>query len=355
MDLQGDGFLARAALADHQDAGIGIGRDKIDPLPKLFHLNAVADQLTIPVAAIVAHDPLGIRTPRLLADALGKIPHRHCERFLVPIVAISIHRRADQLMERLPGESIYGGKTPAQRGAEKLVEEFRTLNDAATRREEWMAVQAIMTGAIPIVGIGVNETINFGLTNVKTLTGNNRWGQSAAKVLDNLDDWAREVLVSGFANVDMCIMGKTALRLFLADESVQKALDNRRVEMGLINPRDLPNGVRYIGHLNKPNVDIYEYAEVYLDDWTDPANPATNPLVPDNKIVLISSRADYMLGFGACTYIDDATQQWVTVESDRVLRSYIEHRPDRRMLELQAHPLPVPDKADSWLVATVCA
>ena len=26
----------------------------------------------------------------------------------------------------------------------------------------------------------------------------------------------------------------------------------------------------------------------------------------------------------------------------------------RRMVELQAHPLPIPDKVDSWLVATVC-
>ena len=27
---------------------------------------------------------------------------------------------------------------------------------------------------------------------------------------------------------------------------------------------------------------------------------------------------------------------------------------DRRMVELQAHPLPIPDKVDSWLVAEVC-
>ena len=32
----------------------------------------------------------------------------------------------------------------------------------------------------------------------------------------------------------------------------------------------------------------------------------------------------------------------------------ISYIPDRRMVELQAHPLPIPDKVDSWLVATVC-
>lgn len=262
---------------------------------------------------------------------------------------------ADQLLQRLPGEDLYSGITPADRAIEKLTDEYNRLNDAATRREEWMAVQAIVTGQIPVVGPGVNETISFGLTNIKTLTGTARWGQSAAKPLADLEGWVHEVLVNGFENVDMCIMGKTALDNFLGDAEVQKMLDNRRVEMGLIHPRDLPNGVQYVGHLNRPNIDIYTYAEVYLDDWTDPSNPATSPLMPDNKIVLISSTPGFMMAYGLCTYIDDASRQWKTAQTSRLLRDYIEHHPDRHMLELQTHPLPIPDKADSWLVATVCA
>lgn len=260
---------------------------------------------------------------------------------------------AEKLMTRLPGEDLYSGMTPMQRAAQKLTEEYIRLNDATTRREEWMAVQAIVNGAIPVVGEGVNETISFGFTNTATLTGNNKWGGSTAKVLDNLDDWSDQVLTNGFANVDMAIMGKSALRAFLADEGVQKQLDNRRIEMGLIDPRDLPNGVRYIGHLKKPSLDIYEYAEVYYDDWTTPGTPQTLPLVPTNKVILISSNPGYVMAYGLCTYIDDETKQWTTAQTSRVLRSYIEHHPDRRILELQAHPLPIPDKVDSWFVATV--
>lgn len=277
------------------------------------------------------------------------------ESYAPPLVNPYDVTTADQLMDRLPGEDIYSGMTPAQRAADKLIEEYNRLNDAATRREEWMAVQAIVNGQIPVVGPGVNETISFGLTNTVTLTGNYRWGQSSAAILDNLEDWSDKTLVNGFANVDMAIMGKKAARLFLADANVQKLLDNRRVEMGLVSPRDLPNGVKYIGHLNKPSIDIYTYSEVYLDDWTDPDNPATNPLMPENKVVLISSNPGYMMAYGLCTYIDDKTGQWVTAQTDRLLRSYVAHHPDRREIELQAHPLPIPDKVDSWLVATVCA
>lgn len=275
------------------------------------------------------------------------------ESYKPPLVNPYDVTTADQLMSRLPGEDLYSGMTPAQRAAQKLTEEYNRLNDATTRREEWMAVQAILTGQIPVVGKGVNETIDFGFTNTKTLTGTARWGQSGAKILDDLDDWVEETLTNGFANVDMAILGKSAARALLADEKVQKVLDNRRIEMGLIQPRELPNGVRYIGHLNKPDLDLYEYTEVYYDDWTNPNAPETKALIPANKVVLINSNPGYMMAYGACTYIDDASQQWITAQTSRILRSYAEHHPDRRMIELQAHPLPIPDKADSWLVATV--
>ena len=150
------------------------------------------------------------------------------------------------------------------------------------------------------------------------------------------------------------ILGKTAVRAFLNDSEIQKLLDNRRYNLGEINPRDLPNGVKYYGHLYSPNIDIYSYGEVFLDDWTDPKNPELKPLVPDNKAILISGNVNFMRAYGACTYIDDTSGQWVTAQSARILRSYIEHHPDRRMLELQAHPLPIPDKVDSWMVVDVC-
>lgn len=260
---------------------------------------------------------------------------------------------ADKLLKRLPGENIYSGRTPAQRAAEKLMEEYNRLNDAATRREEWMAVQSIVNGYIPIVGKGVNEVVDFGFTNKESLSGTAQWGKSAAKPLDNLEKWVDDVQTNGFSNVDMAIFGKNAVKAFLEDEKVQKMLDNRRVELGIISPRDLPGGVRYYGHLNAPDLDLYVYNEKYLDDWTNPEAPAVKPLIPDNAVILISSAANYMRAYGLCTYIDDATKEWVTEETTRVLRSYIEHKPDRRNLELQTHPLTIPDKPNSWFSATV--
>ena len=146
------------------------------------------------------------------------------ESYKPPLVNPCDITTADRYMTRMPGEDLYSGETPAQRSAQQLMEEYSRLNDATTRREEWMAVQAIVTGQVPVVGEGVNEIIDFGFTNTETLTGTAQWGKSAAKISDNLEDWADKVLTNGFANVDMAIMGKTALRNFLADEKISKML-----------------------------------------------------------------------------------------------------------------------------------
>ena len=245
------------------------------------------------------------------------------ESYAAPLINPYDVTTAERFMTRLPGEDLYSGMTPAQRAARQLVDEYMRLNDAATRREEWMAAQAITTGRIPVKGKGVDEVIDFGFTNKKTLTGTAQWGKSAAKIRDNLSAWVDEVSVHGFSNVDMAILGKNALQAFLADESIYKALDNRRMILGEIAPRNLPNGVRYIGWLAEPGLDLYTYNEVYLDDWTDPENPVTKPLMPENKVILAPSNPGFMRAYGACSYIEDSSKEWVTSQTARLLRCYV--------------------------------
>lgn len=99
------------------------------------------------------------------------------ESYKPPLVNPCDITTADRYMTRMPGEDLYSGETPAQRSAQQLMEEYSRLNDATTRREEWMAVQAIVTGQVPVVGEGVNEIIDFGFTNTETLTGTAQWGK----------------------------------------------------------------------------------------------------------------------------------------------------------------------------------
>lgn len=202
--------------------------------------------------------------PRIGGEVLKSDGYK-TESYKPPLVNPYDETTADRYMTRMPGEDLYSGMTPAQRAAKKLMGEYASLNDATTRREEWMAVQAIVTGQIPIVGKGVNEIIDFGFTNTETLTSTAQWGKSAAKISDNLEDWADKVLTNGFANVDMAIMGKTALRNFLADEKISKMLDNRRVEI----QQGMMNGSYVLGPYRKLWVYVPKKRLVMALDYPD--------------------------------------------------------------------------------------
>jgi len=260
----------------------------------------------------------------------------------------------DDLLTRSAGENPYSGRTPAERAVEKLGEDFRELTEMIVRREEWMAATAIYTGQIPIIGDGLNEVIDFGFTNTETIvTDAMKWSAATADPLADLERWRKQVQKEGFVNCNVCIMASDVSAAFIANEKVQKALDTKAYDLAVIKPRELPNGVTYIGTINKLGLDIYEYNEWYLDDWTDPAAPEQKPLVPDGTLALLSTTADYSIYYGAITMLADNGVNFVTVEGDKVPQTWVERRPDRRFLQLNSAPLTVPHEVNSWFVAHV--
>ncbi len=140
---------------------------------------------------------------------------------------------------------------------------------------------------------------------------------------------------------------------FVNHEKVQKLLDIKAYDLAVIAPRDLPNGVKYLGTIHKLGLNIYQYNEWYLDNWTAPATPEEKPIIPNGTVVLISTGAQYTMYYGAVTLTDDRTKQFYTVEGNRVPRTWTENDPDVRFLQLISYPLPVPHEVDSWFVATV--
>lgn len=126
-----------------------------------------------------------------------------------------------------------------------------------------------------------------------------------------------------------------------------------KYDLAVIKPRELPNGLTYIGTIHKLGLDLYQYNEWYLDNWTNPNAPAQKPLVPDGTLALLSTEAEYSIYYGAITMIPEEGKTFVTVEGDRVPQTWVERRPDRRFLQVNSKPLTVPHEVNSWYVAKV--
>lgn len=273
--------------------------------------------------------------------------------FTPPVVAPDKVTTAFDLAKRAAGENIYSGKTPQQRAGEKLVRDLRELDDMITRREESMCAQALFSGKIEVIGEGVDSVIDFGFSNKETLSGTNKWNGTAADIYGDLKRWIRQVQIKGMLNPDMVIMSSDVVDVFIKDESIQKLLNIRNLNIGEVRTaRELANGVSYVGTLTGLGVDIYEYNEYYLDDFTDKENPVTKPMVPEGTVTLLSSGANYTMGYGAITLIEESGN-FVTYEAERVPDQWIEKRPDRQFLALHSRPLPIPREVDSWFVAKV--
>lgn len=271
-----------------------------------------------------------------------------------PLIAPDKVTTVDDLLKRAAGENSFSGRTPAERAVVKMAADFHELDEMITRREEWMCAQVIFTGSIPIIGEGIEETISFDFTNNEIITtAAKKWSNDASDPIADLKRWRKQVQKNGFVNCDICVMADDVAEAFTRHAKVQKLLDTKGYDLATIKPRELPNGVTYVGTIHGEGLDIYTYSEWFLDDWTDPAAPEQKPLVPDGTLALLSTAAEYSMYYGATTLIDKKTEEFYTVEGARVPDSWAERKPARRFLQLNSNPLPVPHEVDSWFVAKV--
>lgn len=271
-----------------------------------------------------------------------------------PLVAPDKITTVDDLLKRRPGESLVSGRSPAERAVLKMSDDFRELRDMISRREELMCVQSIFTGKIPIIGEGLNEVIDFGFTNTEVISAaTKKWSNAGSDPIGDLKRWHKQVQKTGFTNCNACVMADDVATAFVGHEKVQKVLDVRNYNLAVIQPRQLPNGVTYVGTIHELGMDIYTYNEWYLDDWTDPETPEEKPLVPNGMLAMLSTNANYSMYYGAITLIDEGTKEFKTVEGKYVPDTWVKRKPARRFLQLQSAPLSVPHDVDSWFTAKV--
>ena len=278
------------------------------------------------------------------------------ETYTPPFIAPDKVTTIDDILDRQPGESLYSGRTPAQRAVIQMSEDFTDLREMILRREEWMCAQAMLTGKIVVLGEGVKDTIDFRFTNLIDISkdAKRKWkGGTVQNKYADLKAWHEKVQKEGFTNCNVCIMASDVVTEFLMDEQIRKLLDVKNYALAVIKPTQKENNVTYIGTIHELGLDLYQYNEWYVDDWTDPATPVELPMVPAGTLMMASTHAKYSMYYGAISILNQKTEKWETVAGKYVPDTFIKKRPDRRFLSLQSAPVPVPHEVDSWITVKV--
>lgn len=268
-----------------------------------------------------------------------------------PLVAPDMITTAEGMLKRAAGENIYNAQSPDQRAAAQLGKDLVEMDDIITRREELMARDALLDGKLYVSmddasGASYSATIDFGrnANNSITLSGTDLWDNASSDPLSKMRSWRRQIAQNTGTNANLCIMGSSAADAFLNNATLLKQLNLLKVDRGLVNPDELPEGVSFLGTV--AGVDFYEYNEWYLD----PADDTEKPMIPVKQILLGSrgARTDTLYG---C--ICDPVRGSYALE--RVPFSWTENKPSQRFVSIQSRPMLVPTQVDAFIKVSVLA
>ncbi|ABM28085.1 major capsid protein [Nitratidesulfovibrio vulgaris] len=246
-------------------------------------------------------------------------------------------RAADLLKAPQLGRDPYNPGAPRDRILEAVTRELDDLKDRITKSLEWMAAQA-MQGGIVISQDNIQRQIDFLIpaSNKVTLTGTDRWTESASDPSGDFEEWNALVQESGFpANV--CVMGDKAWTAFRKNPAIKEELDNKRIELGQLGP----NVQRmYKGRVN--GIDIYHCGTTY----TDGAGVSQKLLAP-NKVLFTSTELPTSLDFGLPADLE------CSGPVDIFSKSKMEDDPSGLFLLAESRPMPWPKIPNGIVIATV--
>ena len=258
----------------------------------------------------------------------------------------------ETLEKRLAGEALYSGKTPAQRASELLIRDLRELKDFIDRRKEWIISKVLTSGKF-VANVYTDadsyyeEEFDYGHTLQENIT--KKWTADNAETstpIDDLQAMAERVAAGCGKYPTIVVMGAEALKGFLASKQVKDYFDNRNYNFGSLAPSITSTQVQYIGRLFRPNVEIYTYAEGYIDEKTG----ELNKFIPDNKVI-IACKELFSMKYGAVTqlengefntYMGELVPKYDAIDSENVTT-----------LTLTSRPVPVAFDVDAWGILTV--
>ena len=261
--------------------------------------------------------------------------------YVAPIRAIT----NDTLAQKLLGEQPYNsGITPEDRAAEIAANDIKELQDTIWRREEYMCARVKQDGKLLIKGRGVNEVVDYGFTNIRTVAANERWTEDF-DIMGQLAEVCQELARAGVV-AGMVILGVDAASALYKNKKFLKLLDNRRIEIGELKPSGLEDGVSYIGRLIVPGaaLELVMYSEWYRDDERNLA-----PLVDPETVIIQAFNEKNTMLYGAVTLVNKGGE-FETHMEPYTPRTWWTENPSQKFISIVSRPLPMPHDIKSWYV-----
>ena len=263
---------------------------------------------------------------------------------------------ADDLKKRGFGEALYTQLTPEQRQQTLILKDADELGEFIARREEAMAAETMLTNGCIMKHIAddADESDEMEIrfysegSNPATYAPTTKWDAAGAKILADLGVMARMLTSKGLRATDL-ICSPDVADTIVNNEAIQKLLDNKRYELGMVEPEVLPAGAAVMARLNVNGriISVISYDETYTDDAGK-----DQLYIPSGKCILTAPACGRTL-YGAVTQVEQADGEFHTYAGRRVPKYLSNAEGNTRSLTISSRPLLIPNNKNPFIVADV--
>lgn len=272
------------------------------------------------------------------------------ETYTPPMVGPRRIITPEDLEHRTFGETVYSTKTAAQRAAEIQARDLVELRDMIINRKNKMAADILTTGKCDIEGFADDgktillDRVEFQGWDQK-LTPSTTWDNPNADIYHDIKNMSELIQERTGQIPTLMLCGSNIEDYLIHNSTMEKwlAIPNRdNLAMLALQPRFVSSQIRRIGLLQSLNLEIYSYAESYMDD-----DGTVKPFLdPDSVIIANPGRGRQL--HGAVTLLDKSGMAYETY-SGQYVPYYNGDRDNQEFsLTMYSRFLLAPAWADDW-------
>lgn len=295
--------------------------------------------------------------PRKGGIPVGREGYR-TKRMTPPYVAPERILTIDVLNKRQFGETLFSQKKPAEREAAILRKDLVELSEMIDMREEYMASETIFENGYTLrqyadeYGGDKYEEYDIHFydeeENPAVYTPSASWDSNNDQFYQDLCLIVRQLKRRGLPVSDL-LMGKNVALELMKNDYLLKLFDNRRVQIGKLEPKELPKGATSYGEVvvDGTALELISYTLQYVDE-----KGKTQDLVPPDSIAVTAPESGRML-YGSVTQIEETDRKYHTYTARRVPHVVTNVKDSIRTLTEKSRPLAVPKVKNSTISAKV--
>lgn len=179
-------------------------------------------------------------------------------------------------------------------------------------------------------------------------TPTKKWTDPEADILGDLRAMVQMLSAKGLPASELLVSEDVADAI-TSNERILKLLDNRRVELGHVEPSELTDSSSVVCTLNirGRNIDVISYCETYTDD-----NDQDVPYLPEGTAIMLAPNCGHKV-YGAISQVEQSDGAIHTYPLPRVPKYLANPEGESRSFQMSAKTILMPNAKNAWIVGNV--